>query len=202
MELETREITDSGKFPYIFWIMLIFVILFFTTVFCFLFQELYDIYWVFLFYIPAVIGVIFLILWLLHSKLRFTDDTRIQISNNGINVIVPTMQPFQISWSDITSIKMRVYGYPGVWDTVGEVVGVATAVAGYHSYGGRSPTRYLRFHFVPKDLDKPLRKLQIRLFHDEKVKEVLQLIVEYGRKLNIYLNIHEGTEKFYNIVKF
>ncbi len=95
---------------------------------------------------------------------------------------------------------IRVKGIPTGWDTLAEVLSVVGAFAPTTSTPvyTRSMARSLRIHFKSAESKRPLKKLDVRLFHDEIVLKVLTQITDYALKLHKEVTMHAGTQKFYS----
>lgn len=200
-ELEAAEITDIGKFSAYFYIgVIIFIPIMLNLLVIFMPFPIGTVLFYLLIMNIIAFGIVGLIIFIFfYYKPRLSQPTSVLISEQGIKIIAPKKQPFEIAWKEFMSMYLRVKGIPSKWDTVGEVVSVLSILS--PSSTGYSPSdyRFLRIHFHSAESEKPIKKLDLRLFHDEKVGQIIQRIINFAQKLNKVWTIHEGTRKYYQL---
>ncbi len=194
------EITDQGqKFDfYIRFYGLLIAPVIVNLLLIPLWMTLPSFWWILIFNIPCyvIIGIAVLIH---RTKPRYFEPTRVRISGQGIEVLVPGSKPFQMNWMEFDGIKFRVYGYPTALDTALEIASLGSAIAGHHTPSSQGKARSMRFHFLSNMYEKPIKKYKFLLYDDVKVKMVLRAIVNHAQKMKKELDIHKGTNKYYKL---
>lgn len=198
-ELGEVEVTDAGKYPYqIYLAIIIGTPIALIIIFAIVFKPIPNFMLITLIITSAAIIGVFVPL-ILHFRKKITEPRTVIINKKGIQVVFPRSKSFQIDWYEFNSLYIRVIGYPSNWDTVGEVVSALSAFSGAYVPLGRAKSRRVRIHFRSLDSPKPVKKLDLQLFNDQKVDEVLQGIVKFAEKSNKALEFHKGTKKFYKL---
>jgi hypothetical protein len=195
------EITDIGKFSSIPFIVM--SIIFPVTLIAVLLMPGFlepSNYGIIIVLVAVALGFVGLMVFLLYYLKSRHSPTHISIGDKGIKIIAPKSHPFEIDWSEFDNMYIRVKGIPTQWDGLIEALSVVGAFAPTLTTPVYTQSRWrsLRIHFKSAESKRPLKKLDLRLFHDEIVLKVLTRITDYALKLHKEVTMHAGTQKFYS----
>jgi len=193
------ELTDSGKFSLITAIGLLLIIPISLNLF-FVILYVDDPLWILYINIPCAILCGICIPLFIRRKNNYVNPTKFLISDETIGFQVPGKSPQHIAWSEFDSFKIRVRGFPTTLSqTTSAITEIASLFTDSSSVSSSSMTRDFRLKFYRKDSAKAVGKMHIRLFHDEKVREILALIAERATKMGKHIDWDNSTKKYYKI---
>ena len=122
---------------------------------------------------------------LIFKYITLSKTCRFAISNEKIEFTQSIKKPpVHINWSDFDTIKLKVGGtrsYPGIFD-------------GPH---GPSDTQTLRIQLLREG--ETFRYVGFKFFHDTKVQQVLNLIIDHAKIMNKNISASRSARKYYKL---
>ncbi len=193
------EVTDSGKFPFIVAMgVLIAVPVILNIIFLGLFRM--EPIWILFINIPCLLIVGIGIPLLIRRKNSYLNPTKFLITDGTLGFLVPGKTPQHIAWSEFDRFKIRVRGFPTTASRAASAIShFAAAFTSSSRVSSSSMTRDFRLKFYSKDSNDVVGKMHIRLFHDDKVGEILALIAERAEKMGKEIIWDGSTKKYYKL---
>jgi hypothetical protein len=173
------EVTDSGKITFYIMLCIISFVLFWLGG---MFISFFGIS-----IVSIIIFSIFLIIFvpiLIFKYITLSKTCRFAISNEKIEYTRSIKKPpLKLYWSEFDSIELKVGG--------------TRSYSGLEFSAGPSDTRTLRIQLLREG--ETVRYAGFKFFHDKKVRQVLNLIIDHAKMMNKNISASRRARKYYKL---